>query len=274
MELVNHVFDEASIGPLPKKDIIDMMEKFGLIAKFSGGHASSVATEAESTYFVPSQLKSSPKELCAIEPKKDDPSPLYLDFTVGFVPHGLFPQIVSRFIRWCSEQGFTDPPNLYHNGSRFFVGKRNTHDLILIAKKRFIKIVLRKRKPGTCIQPPDAAPEGDDTDGHMAGKVLNFFKQTLKSLAGEIACLRHMRYVFCVLCPLCSEREVECSKHRQVSCNQDDCAHLLPVQPGEELICSKDLDDESVKVPGLEKWFSQASAVVSIFCSFLCKLYL
>ena len=56
-----------------------------------------------------------------------------------------------------------------------------------------------------------------------------------------------MRYVFCVLRPLCSKREKECEKHRHVRCNEDDCAHLLPVQPGEELICSEDF----VTVPGL-----------------------
>ncbi|KAJ7358705.1 hypothetical protein OS493_022147 [Desmophyllum pertusum] len=54
MELVDHVFYKFIQQGLVKKDILDMMERFGLIAKFS-------PSPTDVKYFVPAQLKSSPE---------------------------------------------------------------------------------------------------------------------------------------------------------------------------------------------------------------------
>ena len=100
-----------------KQDILDMMEQHGLIARFS------IATDEnqdEQRYFVPTQLRSSPSELYEIQPSECDPCPLVLHFLDGFVLHGLFPQLVSKFIHWCSENGSKKTPQLFSNGARFF----------------------------------------------------------------------------------------------------------------------------------------------------------
>ncbi|RMX46704.1 hypothetical protein pdam_00015683, partial [Pocillopora damicornis] len=91
MELVDHVFSSFIDQGIIREDILDMMEQFGLIAKFS-------ASLTDEKYFVPAQLKSPPEELCKMEPSSTDPCPLYLIFVHGFVPHGLFLQLVSRSI--------------------------------------------------------------------------------------------------------------------------------------------------------------------------------
>ena len=61
MEHVDHVFSSFIEQGIIKEDILDMMEQFGLIAKFS-------ASPTDEKYFVPAQLKSPPFELCKMKP--------------------------------------------------------------------------------------------------------------------------------------------------------------------------------------------------------------
>ncbi|KAJ7370513.1 hypothetical protein OS493_031795 [Desmophyllum pertusum] len=120
MELVDHVFSRFIQQGIIKEDILDMMEQFGLIAKFS-------PSPADVKYFVPALLSSSPESICKMEPSPTDPCPLYLHFVDGFVPHGLFPQLVARSIRWCGETWpMEHPPTLYQNGARFCYWKANS----------------------------------------------------------------------------------------------------------------------------------------------------
>ena len=91
MELVDYVFSKFIQQGLVKEDILDMMERFGLIAKFA-------ASPCDVKYFVPAQLKSPPEDLAKMEPSSTDPCPLYLQFVDGFVPRGFFSQFVSRSI--------------------------------------------------------------------------------------------------------------------------------------------------------------------------------
>ena len=94
MELIDDVFSKFIQQGVMKDDILDMMEQFGLIAKFS-------PSPTDVKYFVPAQLKTPPNDLCQMVPSHADPCPLYIHFVHGFVPHGLFSQLVSRFICWC-----------------------------------------------------------------------------------------------------------------------------------------------------------------------------
>lgn len=241
-----------------------MMELYGLIAEFS---FIPTAGEEEQRYFVPSQLRSSPSGLCEIKPSKCGPCPLYLHFLDGFVPHGLFPQLLSRCIRWCSERGPRETPNLYRNGARLFIGKQTIYDLIVICKKRFIKIILKQRSPSAILS---AAA------GSMACKVRIFLEDTLRSLSLEFLGLRNLRYELCVACATCFKQSEECVKHRLVSCAHEDCLHLLRVIPEGHLICRKSFCDEAIEVPGLKKWFKVSTTEVQILSKFLnytCKRF-
>ncbi|XP_078356094.1 uncharacterized protein LOC144640907 isoform X1 [Oculina patagonica] len=247
MELVDHVFSRFIQQGIIKEDILDMMERFGLIAKFS-------LSPTNVKYFVPAQLKSSPKGLCEIEPSPSDPCPLYLHFVDGFVPHGLFSQLVSKATSWCSESGYTRPPNLYLNGARFVIGTQIIHNLILICTKRFVKIVLKYR-----IQ--------DDEDSmlhstEVATSVRQFVEGTLQNLSQELPCLSGLRYKFCVACPYCLQGDHECENHSQPSCAHEDCLHLLEVKQGQRLICMKSFGDKVLTVRGVEKWFSERTSQV------------
>jgi len=91
MDLVDHVFSDFIQKGISKQDILNMMELYGLIAKFS---FFSAEDERHQEYFVPSQLRSPPLDLCEMKTSENDPCPLYLHFLDGFVPHGLFAQLV------------------------------------------------------------------------------------------------------------------------------------------------------------------------------------
>ena len=251
--LVDHVFSKFIDQGLRKQDILDMMELHGLIAKLL---MATDENQDEQRYFVPSQLRSSPSKLCEIKPSGCDPCPLILHFLDGFVPHGLFPQLVSKFIHWCSENGLKETPQLFNNGARLFMGKQISFALILICRKRFIKIVLKTRNPSSC------KSQSMNASNEMAIKVRNFIKKTLDGFSRDLSYLSNLRYEFSVVCTHCQQRESDLD--RLMSCH-DDRLHLLQVCRGEELICMENFSDETVKVPRWEMWFEELDTQVNRF---------
>ena len=251
MELVDHAFSKFIQQGIIKDDILDMMEQFGLIAKFS-------PSPSDVKYFVPAQLKSSPEEFCQIEPSHTDPCPLYLHFVHGFVPHGLFSQLVSQSIRWCCKKTWPmEHPKLYQNGACFFIGKQ-VHNFILICKKSFIKIILRQRMQSHQL----SAEKSED----LPVLVRDFVERTLQTLSQELSYLSGVQYELCVACPYCHQGTdragQECSNHGRVSCDDEECFHLLKMKEGKPLICARKVWVEKQTVHGLEKWFLKRTSQV------------
>ena len=254
MKLVEHVFDAPDKRGLKKKDILDLMERFGLIAKFVPDSKTQVAR-----YFVPAQLtKPLPPELCEKKPSGCDPCLLYVTFGDGFVPHGLFPQLLATCIAWCSERGFREEPCLYSDGARFFIGKQYMYSLVLICRKRSIKVVLTKMV--------NSASESS----HTASKdlepweVRDFLDVTLADFSKKLHWLRNLSYDWCVPCTVC-----QCDQHNCKSgcCTNEECLHLHPVHSCDKLIvCKRSSGHEIVKIPGLGKWF-RAKIEVKILSS-------
>ena len=245
MEHVDHVFSKFIQQGIIKDDILDMMEQFGLIAKFS-------PSPSDVKYFVPAQLEPSPEDFCQMEPSHTDPCPLYLHFVHGFVPHGLFSQLVSQTIRWPMEH-----PMLYQNGACFFIGKQ-VHNFILICKKSFIKIVLRQR-----MQSHQLSAEKSE---ELPTLVREFVERTLQTLSQELPYLSGLQYELCVACPYCHQGRdgvgQECSNHGKLSCDDEECFHLLKMKEDQPLICTRKLWGEEHPVHGLEKWFFKRTSQV------------
>ena len=250
MSLVDHVFADFIQEGLSKEDILNMMELYGLIAKFSFLPADG---ESEQTYFVPAQLRSSPSVLYEVKLSDCDPCPLYLHFPDGFAPHGLFAQLLAKCIKWCSECGTA--PNLYQNGARFFIGKKAIFYMILVCRKRFIKVIL-KRNPASTLPITASAT--------MARKVRAFLEDTLQDMSRELAWLCHLKYELCVACAHCLNRTDPCDKHRSVSCAHDDCLRLLPLRPKRQMICHMNFGDEPIAPVGLEQWLLDCETEVNI----------
>ena len=244
MELVDLVFSKFLLKGVARKDILDLMEQFGLIAKFS-------SSKTGEKYFVPSQLKASPNSLCSMAPTRLDPCPLFVYFVSGSVPYGLFTRLVSRSVRWCSEAGPTQPPTLFHNGAWFVIGKHTVHDFVLICKKQFIKFFIKQRNHPQQISVDEAS--------EMAVQVREFVEATLEALSRDLY-KGGLQYHIRVACPYC-QRE-KCSSHNQIACSHEDCLHLLEVRQGVHLICKKKPTDEVLKVKEKQKWFSQTPSKV------------
>ena len=250
MEHIDHVFSKFIQQGIIKDDILDMMEQFGLIAKFS-------PSPSDVKYFVPAQLKTPPKDICQMEPSHADPCPLYVHFVHGFVPHGLFSQLVSRSIRWCCKTWPLQHPKLYQNGAWFFIGKQ-IHDFILICKKSSIKLILRQRMQSHQIS-------GEKSE-ELATQVREFVEGTLQTLSQELPYLSGLQYELCVACPYCHQGTdkvgQECPNHGKVSCEDEECFHLLEVKQAQPLICTRKVCDEVHTVHGLEKWFLKRTSQV------------
>ena len=244
MELLDHVFSKFLLKGIARKDILDLMEQFALIAKFS-------CSKTGEKYFVPSQLKASPDSLCSMTPTTLDPCPLFVYFVSGSVPHGLFTRLVSRSVRWCSEAGPTQPPTLYQNGAWFVIGKQTFHDFVLICKKQFIKFFIKQRN-----QPQQISV--DDTS-EVAVQVREFVEATLQALSRDLY-KGGLQYHIRVACPYC-QRE-KCPRHDQIACSHEDCLHLLEVRHGDPLICKEKPVEEVLTVTGHQKWFSQITTKV------------
>ena len=241
MELVDHVFSPLIQQGVNKEDILDMMEQFGLIAKYS-------PSLADVQYFVPCQLRSSPEELCKVEPSSTDPCPLYLHFLEGFVPHGLFTRLVSKSVAWCGASGLSQPPKLYQNGAWFVLEGRVIHDMIMICKKKFIKILLRQRIKTR------ALPVSNSTLAEVARSVRLFIESILEKMSREFPYLSRMQHEFCVECPYCQQGGRKCTNHNQLSCTEEECIHLLELRQGQDLICMESMSNEVLTVPGQERW--------------------
>ena len=244
MELVDLVFSNFLLKGVARKDILDLMEQFGLIAKFS-------SSKTGEKYFVPSQLKASPDSLCSMAPSKLDPCPLFVYFVSGSVPHGLFTRLVSRSVRWCSETGPTQPPTLYQNGAWFVIGKQTFHDFVLICEKQFIKFFIKQRT-----HPQQISADGTS---EVAVQVREFVEGALQVLSRDLY-KGGLQYHIRVACPYC-QRE-KCSSHSQIACSHGDCLHLLELRQGDPLICKKKPAEEVLTVTGQEQWFSQIESKV------------
>ena len=256
MELIDHMFDEHIKRGLNKEDILSLMEHYGLIAKFSPDSKSK-----EPRYFVPAQLTSPPAKLCEKKPSDCDPCLLYVNFTEGFVPHGLFPQLLTRCIAWCSKDGFPKEPQLYDCGARFFIGEQTLYSLVLICRKRSIKVVLRKINSAS-------GPSHSTSKDLEPWDVRAFLDYTLACLSQELPWLRNLEFEWCVACTDC-----QCAKHKSVCCPHEECLHLHKVDFSQTtimIICEKSLKDETMKISGLDKWLQASKeSEVKILLSFL-----
>ena len=243
MELVDHVFSKCCQRQgLIKEDILNMMEQFGLIVKF-------ITSPTNEMYFVPCQLKTPPKALCEMEPSPSGPCPLYLHFLGGFVPHGFFWQLVSRCARWCCKSGFMHPPKFFLAACRFVIEKTSIHQLILLCKKRFIKVILTHSQP---IHGPSFAEARE-----VAILVRTFLEETVQDLRRELPWLSNLTCDFRVVCPDCPQMEEMCCNHDVISCGHEDCLCLLEIrEKGQLSHCPNNLCIEVPTVTGLEKWFS------------------
>lgn len=246
MELVNDVFSKYCQQGSLRDDILNLMEQFGLIAKFA-----SSPTDME--HFVPAQLSSPPEGHFKVGSSSSDPCPLYLQFPAGFVPLGLFTQLVSRCTHWCSgiAQYETKSPNFFQGEARFkLISREFSHDLIMVCKKRFINIVLRNSRKTK--SPRDRGKFLLKVIKEMASSVLRFLCEAMTQMLKDLPYLTSLKYHWCVACTECPK--YECNDHTQEYCTHDDCLCLRKIlQDGQSEVC-QNYDGDETTVSGLKLW--------------------
>ena len=138
--LINRVFSDMEESK--KQDLLHIMEGYGLIAGFEGFTGEKPLEEAHeepTRYLVPAQLTSRPgddlKELSS-----DNLCPLYFTFPSGFIPHGLFHQLICKIISTCRELGCVQLPLLHYNLACFHIGNADDYAFILVRMKKFMKV--------------------------------------------------------------------------------------------------------------------------------------
>ena len=189
-------------------------------------------------------------------PKEGDPCALIYKFRDGFIPHGLFPQLVSRLITLCPMLDCTTPPKLYCDAAHFILGKRGQYDLVLLCSKCCIKLVFREYN---C----HMSSESLENERSRACQVRTFIEDELKSLFGQWHWLRNARYEVCVTCYACESSDAKCNRHQSASCLDQDCLHFLPI-PSEvdsktPFTCPEQVGDHSrFIVSNLHLWYSSS----------------
>ena len=262
-ELIDKVFEDLEGGrykPL-QQSVLEMMEKFSFLAKFQHeeepNQQQNISCKGKIIkYFVPAQLRVSDPTLQKLMPKEGDPCALIYKFCDGFIPHGLFPQLVSRLITLCPMLDCTIPPNLYCDAAHFFLGKNGQYDLVLLCSKCCIKLVF---KGYNC----HMSSESLENEKSRACQVRTFIEDELKSLSGQWHWLRNARYEVCVTCYACETSDAECNRHQSASCLDQDCLHFLPI-PSEvdsktPFTCPEQVGDHSrFIVSNLHLWYSSS----------------
>ena len=152
-------------------------------------------------------------------------------------------------------------PMLYQNGACFFIGKQ-VHNFILICKKSFIKIVLRRRMQSHLVSA--------DKSEQLPSLVREFVERTLQTLSKELPYLSGLQYELCVACPYCHQGRdwvgQECFNHGRVSCEDEECFHLLKIKEDKPPFCARKAWGEEHLVHGLEKWLLKRTSQVHDLC--------
>ncbi|XP_078371564.1 uncharacterized protein LOC144655214 isoform X2 [Oculina patagonica] len=262
MQLIDKVFEDlhGNGGKSLQQSVLDMMEKYGFLAKFHHHEESSKQTSnscsSDIKYFVPAQLRVSRPELWKLAPLDSDPCSLVVKFCDGFVPHGLFPQLVSRLIALSSKLECTQVPKLYCNGAHFILGKKSQFDLVLLCSKHCIKLVLKGYN----------ADSQQVAASSLAIQVRTLIEQELASLCQQWHWLGNVEYDLCVSCSACLSSSAECERHKSASCLDQDCMHMLPissvaVEPVTSFTCPEQVGEHSrFTLTNLHKWYSSKTS--------------
>ena len=244
--ILSQQWQEVQKSTVFNKKGYDICVKFllqtGLITKFS-------PSPDVVKYLITKELRKLPDCFSRQEPSQSDPCPLYVHFVDGFVPFGLFTQLVSQTVRWCCMTEPAQSPKLFRDGAWFVIGGKIVYYLILIYKTRFIKIVLKQKTHRQKVSKQNSI--------EIAPQVREFVERCLHDLSQDLPYMKGLLYQLCVKCPYCQQEKTKCKNHKQGSCTHEDYIHLLELNQDKPLICEESFGDEYLTVPGQEKWFFQ-----------------
>ena len=249
-KLLDHAWRPLLDDQETSESLIAIMERFSLLCSWPSDGTTQ-------QYLVPSMLMSPPKEdvvkhlACVRTPS------LFVAFSSGRVPPGLFPRLVLLFHQWSQEKWKSDMyPELYSNFAMFHILPHLAISLIFILHSASIEVIFH---------------DGSDAPAQMAGLTYQRDLITSRTIHSRLRCLlerirkeflwlKHMRYEMCVCCPVCSKKGVRCRDHDMRGC---ECLHLLSeLKLRQRPYCNKRgiCGDRRIEITTFEHWFAPSDA--------------
>ena len=130
-ELLDHACKSLGITNI-KESLLFIMKKFNLLCEYKGKDGNTI-------YLVPCMLTSKPLDNLVLNiAENEGPAPVFLTFNTKYVPGGLFSRLIVLFVEFTSRITKRDPPQLYSNFARFFIGA--VTGVEFVCYKRVIKV--------------------------------------------------------------------------------------------------------------------------------------
>lgn len=220
--LLKHVWSSLTDERGTCESLIAIMEKFNLICSWQ---ANSESTNNE--YLVPSMLLSPPTD-AVLDLLADVKTPsLYVRFTTGQVPLGLFPRLILQFFEWYNAEWKSKKrPQLFQNFAMFYLRPDGGTSVIFRCHSSFIEVIFRigNNNPGVAAECPSSS-----MDVTTSRSIYCKLKLMMEYMRKEFAWLKNMTYEMCFCCPVCSRSGAvkNCRTHRVPSCSQGECLHFV-----------------------------------------------
>ncbi|KAL9966339.1 hypothetical protein ACROYT_G024393 [Oculina patagonica] len=219
--LLKHVWSPLFDNRDRRESLTAIMERFSLLCSWPSN------SESSKQYLVPSMLLSPPtddvlKLLAAVE----IPS-LYLKFTSGRVPPGLFPRLILQFFQWCNEEWKSEMvPQLFQNFAIFHVLPEQGTAVIFLCHSSSIEVSFHS---GSNDLKLTADSNNGSFDVTTTRAIYSKLRLMLECMRAEFSWLENMSYEMCVCCLVCSPsgKVNDCDIHDARGCSQDECLHFV-----------------------------------------------
>ncbi|XP_022793007.1 uncharacterized protein LOC111332016 [Stylophora pistillata] len=133
-ELINYTCKKLDLQ-FPQETLLSIMEKCNLICRWNEQNGKEV-------YLVPSMFTAKPDGEISGLIGQGKLAPIYIQFSSGYVPYGLFCRFLTLFGQQISPKCPATPPKLFANAARFFLGQKSNYNLTIACFKSVIAIHL------------------------------------------------------------------------------------------------------------------------------------
>ena len=239
-KLIDYAWRDLLDNQESHKSLIAIMERLSLLSPWP-------SSKDSKQYLVPSMLMSPPTDdVLQLLDSVNIPL-LFLTFTSGRVPPGLFSRLILRFLQWCGEEWNTKvSPKLFQNFAMFHILPDQGISVISWCHASTIEVAI-------------CSGYNDKERADISRAVHWKLRFILECMRKEFHWLNNMKYDMCVCCPVCSQPgSMKCRFHDVRGC---ECLHFLS-ESGlrERQHCGRPppslLRDCRIRIKQFECWFS------------------
>ena len=205
-KLIKHAWRDLLVNQESHENLIAIMERLSLISPWP-------SSKDSKQYLVPSMLMSPPTDkVLQLLDSVHIPS-LFITFSSGRVPPGLFSRLILYFLQWYSKEWNSEvSPQLFHNFAKFYILPDQGISVILWCHSSTIEVVFY-------------SGDNDEKKAVISRAVHWKLRLILECMRKDFHWLNNVKYDVCVCCPVCSQPgSVKCFGHDVRGC---ECLHFL-----------------------------------------------